>query len=177
MHDSGHVLIPVPIPIPAFLRFLIPVPIPIPAKFDFLGSDSDSGSSSKHSDSGIDSDSGIGIVHHWFSITDNPESLSENTGTHPINAQCRAMPIKILEFIRNTSQFPGKSIIGLWSVLGSIGHWPRESWQKWGFTQRTVKGQFFFLGPRRNKLQKGDLELPFVRQSIPSDNHGWGGAH
>ena len=32
----------------------------------FVDSDSDSDSSPKHSDSGIDSDSGIGIVHHWY---------------------------------------------------------------------------------------------------------------
>ncbi len=69
MHDSGNTLIPVPIPLPGKTKSLIPVPIPVP--LGFLDSGSDSDSSKKLTDSGIDSDSGIGIVHHWYSEYNN----------------------------------------------------------------------------------------------------------
>ncbi len=52
--------IPIPIPRP---NSLIPIPIPVP--LGFLDSGSDSDSSKKLADSGIDFDSRIGIVHHW----------------------------------------------------------------------------------------------------------------
>ncbi len=55
-------LIPILIPEPKSL-----VPIPIPGVFQMFDSDSDS--SQKCNDSGIDSDSGIGILHHWDSLT------------------------------------------------------------------------------------------------------------
>ncbi len=59
--DISKALIPIPIP---GLQWVIPIPFPIPTHSDFLDSDSDS--SPKECDSGIDSDSLIGIMHHWL---------------------------------------------------------------------------------------------------------------